>query len=72
MQDAQNVPLDYINDHLSAINRDTTQYIHCAAGYRSMAFASILKARGFENVVNVTGGFKALKAIDRFTMETGR
>lgn len=71
IKNARNIPLDYINDHLSAINRDTTQYIHCAAGYRSMAFASILKARGFENVVNVTGGFKAIKETNQFDIAKG-
>jgi glyoxylase-like metal-dependent hydrolase (beta-lactamase superfamily II)/rhodanese-related sulfurtransferase len=71
IKNAHNAPLDYINDHLSAINRDKTQYIHCAAGYRSMAFASILKARGFENVVNVTGGFKAVKEANQFDIVKG-
>lgn len=71
IQNAQNVPLDYINDHLAAIGRDKTQYIHCAAGYRSMAFASILKARGFDNVVNVTGGFKSIKENGQFDLVKG-
>jgi len=35
-------------------------YVHCAGGYRSMIAASILKSRGFEQVVNIKGGFKAL------------
>lgn len=68
---AQNIPLDDINEHLGKINRDSTQYIHCAAGYRSMVFASILKARGFDKVVNVAGGFKAIKESNRFVTTKG-
>ncbi|WP_346236280.1 MBL fold metallo-hydrolase [Niabella insulamsoli] len=69
---AQNFPLDYINDHFSDIDRNETQYIHCAGGYRSMAFASILKARGFEKVVNVTGGFKSIKESEAFKITSGK
>jgi len=59
--DAQNVPLDYINEHVDDLDREQTYYIHCAAGYRSMIFASILNARGFKNLVDVQGGFKSIK-----------
>ncbi|RZK58739.1 MAG: MBL fold metallo-hydrolase [Pedobacter sp.] len=54
-------PLDYINDWTGEINPDETYYIHCAGGYRSMIAASILKARGIENVIDVAGGYAALK-----------
>ena len=43
------------------IPKDKTVYVHCAGGYRSMIFASILRARGYDNLVDVIGGFKALK-----------
>jgi rhodanese-related sulfurtransferase len=55
------MPLDNINDHLSELDKDETYYVHCAGGYRSMIFSSILKARGFDNLVDVKGGFKAIK-----------
>jgi rhodanese-related sulfurtransferase len=55
-----NIPLDALNQHLSAIAKDTPVYIHCAGGYRSMIACSILKARGWNNVVDIQGGFKAL------------
>jgi glyoxylase-like metal-dependent hydrolase (beta-lactamase superfamily II)/rhodanese-related sulfurtransferase len=58
---AQNMPLDYINDHMPQIDKNKTYYVHCAGGYRSMIFNSILKARGFGNLINVEGGFKAIK-----------
>jgi hydroxyacylglutathione hydrolase len=34
--------------------------VHCAGGYRSVIAASIIKARGFHNVVNVLGGYDAI------------
>jgi rhodanese-related sulfurtransferase len=59
--DAENAPLDYINDSMAQINKDKTYYVHCAGGYRSMVFISILKARGFDNLVDIKGGFDAIK-----------
>jgi glyoxylase-like metal-dependent hydrolase (beta-lactamase superfamily II)/rhodanese-related sulfurtransferase len=59
--DAENAPLDYINDSMAQINKDKTYYVHCAGGYRSMVFNSILRARGFDNLVDVKGGFDAIK-----------
>ncbi|WP_373493236.1 rhodanese-like domain-containing protein [Aquiflexum sp.] len=59
--DAENAPLDYISESMSKINKDKTYYVHCAGGYRSMIFSSILKARGFENLIDVKGGFTSLK-----------
>ncbi len=59
---ANNFPLDFINRNMAEVNRDTTYLVHCAGGYRSAIAASILKSRGFENVVDVDGGFTAIKA----------
>ncbi|MCO5725818.1 MBL fold metallo-hydrolase [Robiginitalea marina] len=59
--DAENTPLDFLNDYLSAFPREEVFYLHCAGGYRSMIAASILKSRGIHNLVDVTGGFKAIK-----------
>lgn len=55
-------PLDYINDWTSEMNPNETYYIHCAGGYRSMIAASILKARGIDQVIDVAGGYAAIKA----------
>jgi len=64
--DAENAPLDYINDSMLKINKDKTYYVHCAGGYRSMVFNSILRARGFDNLIDVNGGFKAIKESEKF------
>ncbi len=62
---AINAPLDFINDSMLLIDKSKTYYVHCAGGYRSMVFISILKARGFENLIDVAGGFKAIKEIGK-------
>lgn len=56
----KNFPLDFINSNMSQLNRDEQYVVHCAGGYRSVIAASILKARGFDKVVNILGGYKAL------------
>jgi len=56
-----NVPLSEINNHLSAFPKEEKIYVHCAGGYRSMIASSILKSRGYAKVIDITGGFKAIK-----------
>jgi len=59
---AKNLPLDYISDLMAEFPKSEPMYLHCAGGYRSMIASSILKARGFDNVINVEGGYGAMKA----------
>ena len=63
---AINAPLDSINDSMALINKDETYYVHCASGYRSMVFISILQARGYRNLIDVAGGFNAIKETEKF------
>ena len=57
----QHFTLDYINQQMDKIDAKKTYYIHCAGGYRSVIAASILKARGFHKIIDIAGGFAALK-----------
>jgi glyoxylase-like metal-dependent hydrolase (beta-lactamase superfamily II)/rhodanese-related sulfurtransferase len=66
--DAENAPLDYINESMLKIDKNKTYYVHCAGGYRSMIFASVLKARGYDNLINVEGGFTSIKNSGAFTV----
>ena len=59
--DAANTPLSNLNDHLAEFPKEEDFYVHCASGYRSMISSSILKARGYHNVIDIEGGFKALQ-----------
>ncbi len=63
---AENVPLDFINDSMARLDKNKTYYVHCAGGYRSMIFNSILRARGFNKLIDVTGGFKSVKESGKF------
>ncbi len=65
---AENAPLDFINDSMAMIDRNKTYYVHCAGGYRSMIFVSTLRARGFNNLIDVKGGFKSIKESNRFAV----
>ncbi|MDJ1471330.1 MBL fold metallo-hydrolase [Cytophagaceae bacterium DM2B3-1] len=60
MEGAENVPLAYLSEHMAEFSKAEPVYIHCAGGYRSMIAASILKARGYDNIIDVAGGFKAI------------
>jgi rhodanese-related sulfurtransferase len=59
--DVPSTPLDFLNEHLAEFPKEEDFYLHCAGGYRSMIAASILKARGYHNVINVLGGFAAIR-----------
>jgi len=61
IKDVPNQPLDFINQWTSKVDPAREYYIHCAGGYRSMIAASILKAKGFNKLVDVAGGFSAIQ-----------
>ena len=61
LPDAKSTPLDFINEHMNEFPTGTPFYMHCAGGYRSMIAASILKSRGIHNLIDVRGGFGAIK-----------
>jgi len=54
-------PLDFINDWTNTLDKTKKYHIHCAGGYRSVIAASILKARGYKNLIDVAGGFAAIQ-----------
>ncbi|AXG74848.1 MBL fold metallo-hydrolase [Flavobacterium arcticum] len=59
--DALNIPLDFVNEQLAEVPKEEDFYIHCAGGYRSVIMASILKGRGYHNMINVEKGFGGIK-----------
>lgn len=64
LENAQHFALDFINNQMNEVDRTNTYYIHCAGGYRSVIAASILKARGFNKLIDIAGGFGAIKKTD--------
>lgn len=61
VENAVNLPLDFINGNLNAIPKNENFYLHCAGGYRSVIMGSILKSRGYNNFINVEGGINGIK-----------
>ncbi len=61
VKDVPNKPLDFINEWTDNLDKNKEYYIHCAGGYRSVIAASILKARGFDKLIDVAGGFAAIQ-----------
>jgi glyoxylase-like metal-dependent hydrolase (beta-lactamase superfamily II)/rhodanese-related sulfurtransferase len=66
--EAENTPLDFINDSMIKINKNKTYFVYCAGGYRSMIFNSTLRARGYDNLIDVKGGFKEIKESGKFAL----
>ena len=64
VEDVAHLPLDYIFNHLDEIDATKTYHVHCAGGYRSVIFISILKAKGFTKLIDVAGGYGALRLTD--------
>lgn len=56
-----NIPLDYLNEHLAEVPKEDTFYVHCAGGYRSVIWASIMKSRGYHNMINVEKGMSGIR-----------
>jgi hydroxyacylglutathione hydrolase len=52
-------PLDNFKVSPPEIDRNTPIAVHCKSGYRSMIACSLLQRAGFQDVVNVVGGFDA-------------
>jgi glyoxylase-like metal-dependent hydrolase (beta-lactamase superfamily II) len=61
VKNAIHIPLCDLEKKLDKIDKSKTYIMHCAGGYRSMMAASILKARGYTNFVNVYGGYAKIK-----------
>ncbi|MCX6290911.1 MAG: rhodanese-like domain-containing protein [Bacteroidetes bacterium] len=70
IKNAKVIPLAELSTNMKSLDTNKTLYVHCAGGYRSMIAASILKAKGFKNIVNVLGGWSKIKETS-VPVETG-
>ncbi len=66
---AINSPLDFLQDGYKAFNASSLYHVHCKSGYRSMVAASLMRSKGILGVVDVKGGFDALKALGAEVVE---
>ena len=51
-------------ENLNKLSKEKPYYLHCAGGYRSVIATSILKAKGYTNIVNVRKGWSGIKNED--------
>jgi NADPH-dependent 2,4-dienoyl-CoA reductase/sulfur reductase-like enzyme/rhodanese-related sulfurtransferase len=65
-----NLPLDELRFRLDELPRSVRIHIHCRSGFRSHLALRILNENGYEDVVNVTGGYMAILAEGGFELET--
>ena len=72
VENAINAPLDYLKDSMTKVDKKKTYYVHCGSGYRSMVFVSILKSTGYENLIDIKGGMKAMKELGKFKLSEYR
>ena len=68
VEQAVNAPLDVINEQMDDLSKDITYHIHCAGGYRSVIYISIMKSRGYHNLIDVAGGFGLIKKTEGFKL----
>lgn len=57
---AKHLELDFLQGSLSELDPAASYVLQCQGGYRSMIAASILKAQGFQHLINVRGGYGAI------------
>ena len=65
---AINLPLDYINSNMDKVDRNGKYYLYCRSGYRSLVASSILKSRGFHNIIDIKGGFVGIEENGKIPM----
>jgi len=61
---AVNIPLDQIRSRLKEIPKDKEIIVNCQVGLRSYIGVRILMQNGFDNVRNLSGGYKTYSAVE--------
>ena len=58
IEGAVNIPVDEIRNRMSEISKERNVYIYCEAGLRGYLAQRILKQNGYNNVFNLSGGYR--------------
>ncbi|WP_455498978.1 FAD-dependent oxidoreductase [Coprobacter sp.] len=58
IEGARNIPLDELRDRLDEIPQDKPIYVYCAVGLRGYLASCILRGNGWNDVKNLSGGYK--------------
>ncbi len=62
LEGAVNIPVDELRFELQGLPRDELIHLHCRSGFRAHLALRILRQNGFGKLVNVTGGYLAIRA----------
>lgn len=57
IDNAQHIMVGTLKNRIDEVDTDKTVIVQCQAGARSAIAASVLKANGIDNLVNMTGGY---------------
>ncbi|HOD16441.1 MAG TPA: FAD-dependent oxidoreductase [Spirochaetota bacterium] len=60
-----NIPVDELRDRIASVPRDKTIVVFCAVGQRAHVAARILRQSGFEEVYNLSGGYRTYGTVLR-------
>jgi len=63
LEGAVNIPLDELRERISELDESKPVYVFCQVGFRGYIAARILGQNGFENVYNLSGGYRLVKMI---------
>ena len=64
------IPLSELRDKYEEIPKDVPVYIHCRSGQRSYNAVLMLKAKGYDKVFNISGGFRGICSYEYFNDKT--
>ena len=61
-----NIPLSTLWNRMKEIPKDRPVYVHCRSGQRSYYAVRYLQGKGFDNVINISGGFLGISYYEYF------
>ena len=64
LEESVNLPLAELNARMKELDPEKTYHLHCGSGYRSTIGISLLKARGFDRLVNVQDKVADILAVE--------
>jgi rhodanese-related sulfurtransferase len=64
LKQAQLFPLDDVLTAQPPLEPTQKALVHCAGGYRSLILVSLLENKGYTNLVNIEGGYSALRSVE--------
>lgn len=69
IEDSVNIPIEELRTRIDEIPNDKSIYVYCEVGYRSYLALRILLQSGFNEVYELTGGFKIYEMANATTEE---